>query len=310
MKEIIEWGRAVCFSTYRRGQHPDKGPKPILEEIKADLDMVVRDGFKYIRMYDSSDYARNVCKVIRDNNLPIKVMLGPGLINSVNNTGCTWNKTVYTDEQLAERKARNDKRIEALCEIAKEYSDVINVVSVGNENTPDWGENTVAEETLIEYAEKLRKETGKPVTFNEGAREWFKLKELPKHLDIISVHSYSLWYGEPVENAIKVNKSDIQKVINLHGKDKQVLFSEVGWCTSQTPGNGMKEGEATEEKQVQYIKELWDWTDKEKIIAYIFEMFDEPWKGSAIEEESEKHWGLYYEDRTPKPVAKADFYRK
>ena len=304
MSDILEWGRAICYSGYRKNQHPHNGTIPTKEQIFEDLKMIVNDGFKYIRMYDATEYPEMVCKIIKEEKLPLKLMLGPGLINSSNNTGCQWNKTIYTPEELAERKARNDKRVENLIRIANTYSDVINAVSVGNENTPTWGENTVAEEVLIEYAEKLRKETGKPVTFNEGAREWLNLKELPKYLDIISVHSYSLWYGESIGNAIAVNKKDLKKVKEMHGQGKQVIFSEVGWTTSQTVGNGMKEGEATEENQCRYLKELWDWTDKEKIISYVFEMFDEPWKGNENPAESEKHWGLYYEDRSPKPAAK------
>ena len=38
------------------------------------------------------------------------------------------------------------------------------------------------------------------------------------------------------------------------------------------------------------------------ILTFIFEAFDEPWKGSDDPDEPEKHWGLYYENRSPKLV--------
>lgn len=38
-----------------------------------------------------------------------------------------------------------------------------------------------------------------------------------------------------------------------------------------------------------------------------FEAFDEPWKGSRDQLECEKHWGLFYVDRSPKLVMK-DIY--
>jgi len=37
---------------------------------------------------------------------------------------------------------------------------------------------------------------------------------------------------------------------------------------------------------------------------FIFEMFDEPWKGEDPCS-CERNWGLYYVDRTPKPVIDA-----
>lgn len=64
----------------------------------------------------------------------------------------------------------------------------------------------------------------------------------------------------------------------------------------------MKIEEANEEKQVQYYREFWEWTDAEKIIAFMFEAFDEPWKGGKNPDEAEKHWGMFHVDRTPKKV--------
>ena len=141
----------------------------------------------------------------------MQLMLGPGLISEVNNPGCPWNKTNYSEEELKQRAERNDRNIDELIRISNENSDVINAVSVGNENTPDWGENNVPVERLISFAKKLRKETGKQVTFNEGVYEWEHLKELADELDIISIHSYPLWNGNTVEEALEVNKTWYKK---------------------------------------------------------------------------------------------------
>jgi hypothetical protein len=35
-------------------------------------------------------------------------------------------------------------------------------------------------------------------------------------------------------------------------------------------------------------------------LTFVFEAFDEPWKGSPDPHEPEKHWGLFYENRNPK----------
>jgi exo-beta-1,3-glucanase (GH17 family) len=45
-----------------------------------------------------------------------------------------------------------------------------------------------------------------------------------------------------------------------------------------------------------------EWTSGAGILTFVFEAFDEPWKGSSDPLEPEKHWGLFNVDRTPKRV--------
>lgn len=175
---MFEWGRAVCYSGYRENQSPKDCTYPTYEQIKEDLEIINSLGFKYIRMYDPVIYADMTCQAIKDLGLDIKVMLGPGLQSEVNNPGCPWLKTNFSDEELKERAAWNDKRVDALIELANKHADVINAVSVGNENTPSWGANNVPVERLIEFAKRLKAETNKLVTFNEGALEWETLATL------------------------------------------------------------------------------------------------------------------------------------
>ena len=47
------------------------------------------------------------------------------------------------------------------------------------------------------------------------------------------------------------------------------------------------------------------WAEKEQVLVYYFEAFDENWKGSDDPLEPEKHWGLYRADRTPKLALQA-----
>lgn len=300
---MFEWGRAICYSGYRENQSPVDCTYPTYEQIVEDLKILDSMGFKYIRMYDPVSYAEMTCQVIKDLGLDIKMMLGPGLISEVNNPGCPWLKTNYSDEELAERARFNDSRIDELIRIANKHSDVINAVSVGNENTPEWGANNVPVERLIGFAKRLKEGTGKPVTFNEGAFEWEKIPEIAERMDIISVHSYPLWYGNTVEEALEVNKTWYKKIKELY-PDKLVLFSEVGWATNCADFSQMKEGQANEENQKKYYDEFWAWADSEKIIAYMFEAFDEPWKGGNRPNEAEKNWGIFYVDRTPKLMLK------
>lgn len=300
---MFEWGRAICYSGYRQEQSPKTATYPTYEQIKEDLTLLNELGFKYLRMYDPIRYAEETCKVIRDCGFDMQLMLGPGLISEVNNPGCPWNKTNYSEEELKQRAERNDRNIDELIRIANENSDVINAVSVGNENTPQWGENNVPIERLISFARRLKEGTGKLVTFNEGVYEWEHLKELADELDIISIHSYPLWNGNTVEEALEVNKIWYKKVKEWY-PGKPIVFSEVGWATDCADFKQMREGQANEENQKKYYEEFWKWSDREQIISYMFEAFDEPWKGGNRPNEAEKHWGIFNEDRTPKLVLK------
>lgn len=300
---MFEWGRAICYSGYRQEQSPKAATYPTYEQIKEDLTLLNELGFKYLRMYDPIRYAEETCKVIRDCGFDMQLMLGPGLISEVNNPGCPWNKTNYSEEELKQRAERNDRNIDELIRIANENSDVINSVSVGNENTPQWGENNVPIERLISFARRLKEGTGKPVTFNEGVYEWEHLKQLADELDIISIHSYPLWNGNTVEEALEVNKTWYKKVKEQY-PGKPIVFSEVGWATDCADFKQMREGQANEENQKKYYEEFWKWSDREQIISYMFEAFDEPWKGGNRPNEAEKHWGIFNEDRTPKLVLK------
>jgi exo-beta-1,3-glucanase (GH17 family) len=88
-----------------------------------------------------------------------------------------------------------------------------------------------------------------------------------------------------------------------------VIITEAGWTTASN-GRGIEPWNANEDLQAHYYEQLLAWTTQEKILTFVFEAFDEPWKGSSDPLEPEKHWGLFYVDRTPKLVMKDIFPRK
>lgn len=293
--EKLSYGKAICYSGYRQGQSP-KTEIPTKEQIAEDLAILVKDGYQYIRMYDPNLHARRTLEIIREKNLPLKCMIGIDSDPEVNNPDCPFEKQERTPEELEKNRVRNDSEIEKLIALVKEFDAEVAAVSIGNENTPVWGAHMVSTKRLLAHAKRLKKMLDKPVTFCEGALEWHQLKELGDYLDFISVHSYPLHNGETIDVAIDSNRKHYQEMKKLF-PDKQVLFTEMGWTTK--PNSKMKAGQACVENQKRYITELADWLEKEQIIGFIFEAFDEPWKGSTPEE-SECNWGLYYLDRTPK----------
>lgn len=286
--DILEYGKAICYSGYRLGQSP-KTAVPTKEQIEEDMEILMKDGYQYIRMYDPNLHARRVLEVIREKKLPMRCLIGIDSDPEVNNPNCPWEKQEFTQEELDAHIRRNDEEEEKLIALVKEFDEEVIAVSIGNENTPEWGAHMVPVERLMKHAKRFKEELNKPVTFCEGAFEWPQLKELGDYLDFISVHSYPLHYRDSIDIAVEVNQRHFNEIKALF-PDKQVLFTEVGWTTS--PNDSMLEGEACVENQKRYITELNEWIEKDQIIAFLFEAFDEPWKGSRPES-SECHWGLY-----------------
>lgn len=293
----MPYGRAICYSGYRKGQSPIEKIYPSYEQIKEDL-LLLKDHFSYIRMYDPSTHAKTTLKVIRENNIPLKVILGADLVGEVNNPNCPWDKRVRSEEELKQNKESNLNQIKELIKVANEYEDIIVAVSCGNENTSSWNIRMVSVESLVRYAILLKNETKHLVTFCEGPDGWInKLEKLVEVVDFISVHSYPLWARIPLSDALVCNQKDYQNVKNKY-LDKPIIFTELGWTTKSN--RVMNHEEVNEENQFIYLKQLINWLDKEQILGFIFEAFDEPWKGSDHEDEPEKHWGIFNEDRTPK----------
>lgn len=273
-----------------------------MEQVKEDLTILNKDGYKYIRMYEPNQHAKMTAQAIRESGLDMKMMVGIDPRAEYNNPGCPWDPQDKPEEELMKNAQFNDSQIDELIAFAKEYDDVVMAISIGNENTPDWGSDLVEIERLVGFAKRLRAGSDKIITYNEGSIEWPRLQAIAEVVDVISIHTYPLWFGNTAEEAVEVMKEHYQKISDLY-PDKQVVISECGWATSGRREN-MKAGQACEENQAIYIKELNKWLEEERVVAYIFEAFDEPWKGGADQTEPEKHWGLYYEDRTPKPAMK------
>ncbi len=290
------FGRAVCYSGYRRGQSPRDNIVPSEAQIGEDLDILVSRGFSFIRMYDPNEHAERVVKLIRERGLPLRCMVGMDPAAEFYNPGCAWARR-QEDAVYEANRARNDRELDKLIDLANRYPDVIIALSVGNENRPGWGSDLVEPERLLDWALKLRGSTGQMVTYTEGAPEWPRLPELAEAVDFISIHSYPLWNRVGVADAVAFNEADYEKIRACY-PDKQIIFTECGWATRCN--DAMDKNEVSEENQAAYIQKLLAWADGREIPVFLFEAFDEPWKGSEAEDEPEKHWGIFNEDRTPK----------
>ena len=103
--------------------------------------------------------------------------------------------------------------------------------------------------------------------------------------------------------ALAYTQEDYESVRARH-PDKQVIITEAGWATASN-GRGIPAENVGEYYQQQYVEELLALADEQQVLVYLFEAFDENWKGSDHPLEPEKHWGIYRADRQPKLVLSA-----
>jgi len=299
----IEPGKAICYSGFREGQEPG-GIVPSYDEIKEDL-LMLHNHWKYLRLYDCDEHSDIVLEVIQKEKLNFKVMLGAYIGAEMNNFGCPWGGS-YSEEQLTENKERNLRQIQKLIRLANQYPDIIFSLSAGNEATVDWTDHYVPVKSVINYVKMLKQGAKQPVTFCENYVPWLdKLKGLVEEVDFISIHTYPVWEYKNIHEALEFTKENYFAVADKY-PNKPVMITEAGWATNSN-GRGICPSNVSEEHQEIYYNDLVNWSEEAGILTFVFEAFDEPWKGSDEPLEPEKHWGLFTVDRKPKLVMKALF---
>jgi len=301
IKELldIEPGKAICYSGFREGQSPESGIFPSYEQIKEDL-LILHDHWKYLRLYDCDKHTDIVLEVIQREALDFKVMLGAYIGAEMNNFGCPWGG-FYSEDELNKNKARNLNQIKKLIQLANEYPDIIFSLSAGNEALVHWTDHYVPIQDVIKYVRLIKMGAKQPVTFCENYVPWQeKLHDLVEEVDFISIHTYPVWEYKNIHEALEYTKQNYYSVADRY-PHKPVVITEAGWATNSN-GRGICPGNVSQELQEVYYNDLVNWSDTEGILTFVFEAFDEPWKGSQEPLEPEKHWGLFTVDRKPKKV--------
>jgi len=291
--------KAICYSGYREGQQPG-GTSPSYDQVKEDL-LLLQPHWKYLRLYDCDEHAQTVLEVISKEEMGFKLMIGAYIGAEMNNFGCPWGGGVYEENQLEENRRINEEKIQRLIDWANQYPHIIFALSVGNEACVDWTDHYVPVSRVLEFVQKVKQHTKQPVTFCENYVPWLnKLKPLAEVVDFISIHTYPVWEYKHIHEAIEYTNENFTAVANTY-PGKPVIITEAGWATNSN-GRGIHPEHVNEENQKIYFEDLMAWSEKNKILTFFFEAFDESWKGSAHPLEPEKHWGVYKMNRTPKLV--------
>jgi len=288
---------AICYSGYREGQSPDAQAFPSYGQVREDL-LLLRRHWNFLRLYDCTPHAELVLDVIQREGLGLKVLLGAWLRAEVSNPACPWGGT-YPEDVLARNREANQAELHRLVRLARAHQASVVAVAAGNEATVDWTDHLVPAETVLDYVRWLRREVQQPVTFCENYVPWAgKLSALAAEVDFISIHSYPAWEFKAVEEAIGYTDENWRSVADRYPA-KPVVITEAGWTTASN-GRGIRQDNASPQLQATYLEALVRWSAERGVLTFVFEAFDEAWKGSDDALDPEKHWGLYAADRRPK----------
>jgi exo-beta-1,3-glucanase (GH17 family) len=296
--------KGVCYSGFRHGQHPDRGAgaiNPSNKEILQDLQILgQRCHVRLLRLYDSQENSEAILRLIKANKIGMKVLLGAWLDAEVSNPNCPWHKDPYPAKTLEANKLKNATEIGNAIRLAKQYPDIVLAVAVGNEALVSWNDHMVPVDSVIAYVRQVKKSIAQPVTVADNYEWWTHHgAALAKELNFISLHTYPVWEGKDIDQALSWSIANLQAVRNSLPQSR-IVITEAGWATVAKEFGAR----ASEENQKRYYNELYAWAGKMNITTFFFEAFDEDWKGEDNDPQgAEKHWGLFTVDRQAKKAA-------
>jgi exo-beta-1,3-glucanase (GH17 family) len=323
VSEDVFTRNAIAYSGYRAGQRPGSANRVTEDQVREDLQLLLRGGWTFIRLFDSSDHAATVLKVIKDNAFDIKVMLGVGIAGPKR----------FVDPL-------NRDQIEKCVALAAQYGDIIAAVSVGNETLDDWSSVRTPPADLVGYIAEVRGRVSHPVTTDDmyipftfgtnGTTSYADVLQVAQSVDFLSIHAYAYidapfswdWkqLGVPEGHAravammnaamayTKMAIRNVQTAIAGRNLNLPIVIGEAGWKSRNTrPSDPDANFRAHPVNQRIFYDSLMSWVhggDKDTAspkTAFYFEAFDEPWKTE------DDGWGLFDVDRKAKYVLWSSF---
>ena len=192
---------AISYGGYR---HNSREIQPSIDEIKEDLRILSSIGYKILRTYNVHyAEAKNLLRAIDelkcdDPMFEMYVMLGAWI-------DCDQAWTDNPNHE-AEDLESNAKEIDEAVRLANKYSEIVKVISVGNEATIKWAETYyVGHDVILKWVDYLQdlksSEKLNPnvwITSSDNFASWGgsseyrskTLEELAKKVDYVSMHTY------------------------------------------------------------------------------------------------------------------------
>ncbi len=283
-------GNGISYGAYRDGEAP--GDLTSKENILEDL-QIVAQRWNLIRTYGSGQQSRNILEVIRDNNLPIRVMQG-----------------AWVDQH--QTAAENREQVDGAIALANDFPEIVVAVNVGNEIFVDWSYHRIDDmDKVIGWIREVRSKVKQPVTVNDDYNFWNKphAYRIADEVDFIGLHAYAFWNNKTLDIAREWTDRIYRDIQQRH-PDHVIAYTETGWPTSRVYGDGSYEGgligKAGQPEQKIFFEQYDAWVEENRVISLYFQAFDEQWKGGFDGEnpmdKAEKHWGVYDSQRRPKQV--------
>ncbi len=290
-------GNGIAYGPHRDGQAPS-GPHPSRAQIREDLGLIARH-WNLIRMYGAVGNAETVLSVIREDRLPIHVLLGVWLAPEEKR-----DSSGTLIESFPAIALGNHAEIETAVRLANTYRDLCVGISAGNETQVSWSDHRIPPRLLIQSIRTLRARTRVPVTTADDFNFWNKPEShaIAHEVDFVFLHAHPLWNGITLEHAVDWTVGTCE-AIQLEHPGVPVIIGETGWATARhNEGEQARliRGAVGVAEQKVFHDAFVAWARKTRTPAFLFEAFDENWKGGSHPDEVEKHWGLYHADRTPK----------
>ncbi len=276
----------ISYGPYRKGQRPG-GTEPSEAQVREDLQIIARH-WKMLRVYGSRGSSETILRIIKEDGLGLVVMLG------------AW--IAPNDPQS------NEAEVKEAIRLANLYPQQVAAVSVGNETQVFWSGHRTDAEVLIGHLRTVRAAVTQPVTTADDYNFWNKPEShaVVAEVDFVLLHAYAMWNQQQLGDAVAWTVKTVDSIKAEHPQ-MLVVLGETGWATELNPdGDEVKyiKAPAGEAQQATFYAEFTAWAQQTGLPYFYFEAFDEPWKGGDDPREVEKHWGLYREDRSPKPAIK------
>jgi exo-beta-1,3-glucanase (GH17 family)/cellulose synthase/poly-beta-1,6-N-acetylglucosamine synthase-like glycosyltransferase len=253
--------KGFSFSPLRLDQDPAKGLYPTRAQIEEDL------------------------ALLADKTYAVRTYSVTGSLGAIPELALKYNLNVALGAWIEGDKAKDEREIEGLIELARQNHKNVVRVMVGNEAI-FRGDITVAE--AIENLKHVKERVWAPVSLAEPWHTWLDHPELAEHVDYIAAHILPYWEGQSIDVAVEFCIEQYNRLV-ARFPGKPIVIAEVGW-----PSNGRPKRDATpsQANQASFLRRFLQRAEREGYIYYVMEAFDQPWKESQ-ESGVGTYWGVF-----------------
>src|SRR5271169_2161599 len=272
---------SVSYSPFKDSAHPDYGPRPTVEQIRADL-KAIAPYTRAIRTYSSTGGSELVPPIAVEFGL--KVTVG------------AW---------LDKNQDRNEREIRSALDLARHNSNVEAIV-VGNETLL---RTDMTADELIKIIQRVKRSSPVPVTTGDIWSAWLDHPELASSVDFIAAHILPYWGGTDASNAVD-SSIEIYDKLRKTFPGKRIVVAEFGWPSA---GYNFHDANPGRIDQAVILRDFVTRAEAYGIDYNIVEAIDQPWK--TMEGGVGPYWGVLDSSLEPKfswtgPISDPDYLKR